>query len=236
MKVGYVIGNGTSRKGFDLEKLKGCVTVGCNTAYKEFDPTYLVAIDRHMKDSPIKEIEELYNKKRSKSNPRKWQYVTREMVERWWWMTVDGEPMEREAVMNKGFCHNSGMYGALLLSQVKKFDFVYMLGLDFFRDAFDKDGEKMPNDIYGGTFESHPGLIKVWNHMFAGAPTDSLTGKVIEDRHGKRSETVRANLINTQFIRVGPIEDCDKDYYWNEHPLLECIQNFDDMPIITCED
>lgn len=42
-----VIGNGTSRKKFDLKKLSGdkFVTFGCNAIYKEFKPNYVVAID-----------------------------------------------------------------------------------------------------------------------------------------------------------------------------------------------
>ena len=63
LKVGYVIGNGLSREGFDLKKLKKCVTVGCNSIHKDFLPTYLVAIDRHMEDNPCTEIEKLRDKK-----------------------------------------------------------------------------------------------------------------------------------------------------------------------------
>lgn len=53
----FIIGNGPSRKGFDLNKLKGKGTVfGCNALYRDFKdhslPDYLVSIDEEI----IKEI------------------------------------------------------------------------------------------------------------------------------------------------------------------------------------
>ena len=53
MKRAFIIGNGPSREGFDLNILKGHGTIyGCNALYRDFDPDYLVAID----DDIIKEI------------------------------------------------------------------------------------------------------------------------------------------------------------------------------------
>lgn len=44
--VAYIIGNGPSRKDFDLELLRGSGTIyGCNALYRDFHPDYLVAID-----------------------------------------------------------------------------------------------------------------------------------------------------------------------------------------------
>ena len=56
-KIAFIIGNGPSRKNFDLKKLKGKGTVfGCNALYRDFPkhdlPDYLVAID----DPIIEEI------------------------------------------------------------------------------------------------------------------------------------------------------------------------------------
>jgi hypothetical protein len=58
MKKAFIIGNGPSRKGFDLKFLKGKGTVyGCNALYRNFPkfdlPDYLVAIDEKI----IEEIE-----------------------------------------------------------------------------------------------------------------------------------------------------------------------------------
>lgn len=45
----FLIGNGTSRKDFDLERLRGIGTiVGCNALYREFTPDLLVSIDAKM--------------------------------------------------------------------------------------------------------------------------------------------------------------------------------------------
>tara|TARA_B110000503_G_scaffold122932_1_gene188055 strand:+ start:6573 stop:7295 length:723 start_codon:yes stop_codon:yes gene_type:complete len=53
-EYGFVIGNGTSRKGIDLSNLKPYGNVyACNAVYREFEPDYLVAVDVKM----INEIE-----------------------------------------------------------------------------------------------------------------------------------------------------------------------------------
>jgi len=42
----FIIGNGKSREGFDLEQLRKCGTIyGCNALYRDFSPDYLIAID-----------------------------------------------------------------------------------------------------------------------------------------------------------------------------------------------
>ena len=50
-KVAWIIGNGPSRKGIDLEELEG-TTFGCNALYRDFTPDYLVSGDAGV----IKEI------------------------------------------------------------------------------------------------------------------------------------------------------------------------------------
>jgi hypothetical protein len=47
MTTAFVLGNGISRQGIDLEQLKKIGTVyGCNALYREFTPDVLVATDR----------------------------------------------------------------------------------------------------------------------------------------------------------------------------------------------
>ena len=41
----FIIGNGPSRKDFDLKQLAGGHVYGCNALYRDFWPDYLVAID-----------------------------------------------------------------------------------------------------------------------------------------------------------------------------------------------
>ena len=51
MAVAYIIGNGPSRKGLDLDTLDG-TTFGCNALYRDYSPDYLVSGDSNI----IKEI------------------------------------------------------------------------------------------------------------------------------------------------------------------------------------
>jgi hypothetical protein len=45
----FVLGNGTSRSGIDLSKLKNYGTIyGCNALYREFTPDHLIAVDSKM--------------------------------------------------------------------------------------------------------------------------------------------------------------------------------------------
>ena len=47
----FIIGNGKSRDGFDLEKLRPYGKIyGCNALYRDFEPDFLVAIDDGMID------------------------------------------------------------------------------------------------------------------------------------------------------------------------------------------
>lgn len=55
--VGFAIGNGESRQGLQLEKLRGRGPIfGCNALYRDFSPDILFVRDREM----IKEVEEKY--------------------------------------------------------------------------------------------------------------------------------------------------------------------------------
>lgn len=51
----FIIGNGKSRDGFDLESLRPYGTIyGCNALYRDFKPDYLVAIDKPIIDEITK--------------------------------------------------------------------------------------------------------------------------------------------------------------------------------------
>ncbi len=46
MSTAFIIGNGKSREGFDLNSLRSFGKIyGCNALYRDFEPDYLVAID-----------------------------------------------------------------------------------------------------------------------------------------------------------------------------------------------
>lgn len=58
MKKAFVIGNGTSRQGFHLEKLKDKgVIFGCNLLYQDFSPDYIVAIDETITKTLLSQTE-----------------------------------------------------------------------------------------------------------------------------------------------------------------------------------
>ena len=51
MGVAYIIGNGPSRKGLNLDSLEG-TTFGCNALFRDYSPDYLISGDSTI----IKEI------------------------------------------------------------------------------------------------------------------------------------------------------------------------------------
>ena len=65
-KVGFVLGNGISRKDIDLSTLREYgIIYGCNALYREFDPDYLVAVD-------VKMVLEIDKSQYQKTNPNVW--------------------------------------------------------------------------------------------------------------------------------------------------------------------
>jgi len=52
----YIIGNGPSRKGFDLSLLKPTGQIyGCNALYRDFIPDYLFSVDRFISEQIVKD-------------------------------------------------------------------------------------------------------------------------------------------------------------------------------------
>ena len=52
----YCIGNGPSRKNFDLNKLKGTgQTYGCNALYRDFTPDFIFSVDAKMTQQMVKD-------------------------------------------------------------------------------------------------------------------------------------------------------------------------------------
>ena len=47
----FIIGNGESRRNFDLNDIKGVAPIyGCNALYRDFSPDWLVAVDEGVID------------------------------------------------------------------------------------------------------------------------------------------------------------------------------------------
>lgn len=174
--VGFVIGNGTSRRGYNLRRLNGKgITVGCNYIYRDYSPDYVVAID----EPTVEDI-----KKELKVNKHSWKFITRNYLDgRFWWLCADNEKIVRYAHINHRLNQNSGILAAYFLACTMAVKKLYLLGIDFFRQI-----PGAGNDIYSGNCAFQPRIHVGWNRL-------------IEDHP------------DTEFIRVGPIPDIDREYY-----------------------
>jgi len=122
----YCIGNGPSRKNFDLSKLKASgQTYGCNALYRDFIPDYLVSVDAKMSAEISKE--KVYEKC--------WCYAPSLEVNRHKGLTlIPNNP------------HLISGNQAIWIATVHGHKNIYMLGFDFREYGKDK-----LNNIYQGT-------------------------------------------------------------------------------------
>jgi len=129
MNTGFIIGNGTSRKSFDLTRLKPYGTIfGCNALYRDFPdhsiPDYLVAID----DGIMTEIE-------GSDFPSK-RVIFPPIDERW-------EP----ASCNPGRPRSNAGVNAMREAIKMDFDQLICIGFDFMIS----DANKSVSNIYHGS-------------------------------------------------------------------------------------
>jgi hypothetical protein len=107
VKKAWIIGNGSTRKGFDLGKIED-TTFGCNAIYREYRPTYIIAIDEKM----VKEIKSVsWAKERLVEIPLENQF----------------EPAQYNPSRPR---ENAGMV-AMTQAILQGYDDLYCLGLDF---------------------------------------------------------------------------------------------------------
>ena len=129
MNTAFVIGNGTSRKGFELTKLKPYGTVfGCNALYRDYPdysfPDFIVSID----DGIISEIEH-------SDFPSK-RFIVPPMDERW-------EPAECNVGRPRSNAGVNAMREAIKMGH----DQLICLGFDFLI----ADREQSVSNVYDGT-------------------------------------------------------------------------------------
>ena len=129
MNTAFVIGNGTSRKGFDLTKLKSYGTLfGCNALYRDYPdhsiPDFLVSID----DGIITEIE-------GSDFPSK-RFIVPPMDERW-------EPSECNIGRPRSNAGVNAMREAIKMGH----DQLICLGFDFLI----ADRDQSVSNVYDGT-------------------------------------------------------------------------------------
>ena len=126
-KPAFIIGNGKTRQGFDLETLRGKgTTYGCNAVYRDFTPDYLVSLDRHISQE-IAENYDLENRPAYSININQKRYSDKFVL------------VPRNPTMNTG----------ATATHIARFDghtHIYLLGFD----SYNTDANKT-NNIYVNT-------------------------------------------------------------------------------------
>lgn len=176
-EIGIVIGNGSSRRGYDLTRLDGLgLTVGCNYVYHDYTPDYVVAIDDYIVDD-IKE--------HLRQNPAPdWKFMCRTYLDgRFWWLCADGDNGQvrvcRFATINHRLNQDTGLLGAYFLANTMQIETVYLIGIDFYQQVPDEI-----NDIYHENLPEKPGIERAWNVLVNDHPKTRFVrvGK-IHDEH-----------------------------------------------------
>lgn len=159
MKTAFIIGNGTSRKGFDLTRLKPYGTVfGCNALYRDFPdnsiPDFLVSID----DGIITEIE-------GSDFPSK-RFIVPPIDERW-------EPAECNISRPRSNAGINAMREAIKMG----YNQLICLGFDFMNVI---DAKQSVSNMYDGTdnygmevrarAEDNPGRIRYLQWLVSSNP------------------------------------------------------------------
>jgi len=210
-KTAYIIGNGGSRKGFDLLLLKGKGTVfGCNALYRDYQrstpkyvlPDYLVAIDNPI----ITEIESSdFPSSRVLIPPEdeKW-----EPVELHWGRAVNKQWDPQRPRSNAGM-------NAILEAIKLEYETLYVFGFDFLV----VDQNTAMSNLYDGTdcygLETRANLNDTRNRM-------KYLGYVIE------------NNPKTNFVFCYPKETIAGGIY-NPQAENTCITSFDDLIYLLSE-
>jgi len=123
----FLIGNGKSRKDFDLERLRNIGTIiGCNALYREFTPDVLIAIDAKM----LTEIKVA-------------KYESFTIIPRNRTVAVPQSKVWKTERFN-----TSGCFAMKLISQVMKPSKCYMLGMDGYPgNMYDGTKNYAPNTL-----------------------------------------------------------------------------------------
>ena len=164
----FIIGNGESRRSFDLNDIKSVAPIfGCNAIYRDFSPDWLVAVD----EGVIDEI--------SSSNfPIEYTLFPRSKAEEY-------EPADMHPGRNRYPRNNSGMY-AMQRAIEKDYNVLLCLGFDFLIN----DSYLSCTNLFAGTknygaethanFEDNAGRIR-YLEWFARKNKDVVFIFVLED-------------------------------------------------------
>lgn len=203
--IGLAIGNGTSRRGVDLSKLEYDVTIGCNGILDEFIPDYLVTLDTPVILKTVKRWKE----------KRDFHWIWCDFVsfspvpgttkvKFAWAIYMDGKRIIASNEINGGASNNSGIIAVWYLADQLGCDRIDMIGFDFFRPREpDGDGVRR-NDIYTGTYSECETLAPAFEDLFSLYP-------------------------DTRFVRVGPIEKNDEEFYRDNLKRLEHVETIEGL-------
>ena len=134
-----IIGNGESRRGFDLSPLKQFSTViGCNAIYRDYVTEYLCCADRHMCQQAVNAVGKgttVYTRDNWAAQFAHWPNVKE----------FPKLPYSGEKRMDEPFHWGTGPYAGVLGLTFKP-KAIFMLGFDLY--PIDK---QTPNNMYTGT-------------------------------------------------------------------------------------
>ena len=133
-----IIGNGESRRGFDISPLKNFSTViGCNALYRDYMLEYVVCCDKHMCQEAANTVSKnttIYTRERWFRQFQFWPNVKR----------LPELPYEGDNRKDDPFHWGTGPYAGVVASTFKP-KAIFMLGFDLY------DREKKINNMYTGT-------------------------------------------------------------------------------------
>lgn len=131
----FCIGNGESRKGFDLTKLKPYGKIyGCNSLYKDFTPDYLISVDPPITRHILSEI-----------RPFNYIYVNRIKDVNYQKIKIRYKNSKNERVIQPTLGWAAGPTALHFCCEFEKPDNVYMLGFDLYSD------NGLQNNVYKNT-------------------------------------------------------------------------------------
>lgn len=146
----FVIGNGKSRLGFDLNALRYCgITIGCNALHRDFSPDYLVSVDPEV----TREIHEEKRDFRHIYVYRKKDWKYRKEILRF----ENGQ----EIILKNTSGWDSGttaLYYSCYLENPKQ---VFMLGFDLYSDNGFQNNVYSDTQWYAKSDQPHPDW-KLW--------------------------------------------------------------------------
>ena len=151
-----IIGNGESRRGFDLTPLKHFSTVvGCNAVFRDYVTEYVICCDKHMCQEAANTVGKnttIYTRSNWYQQFAMWPNVKK----------LPDLPYEGDKRQDEPFHWGTGPYAGLVAMQFKP-KAVFMIGFDLY-------AKKEVNNIYKGskgyTYIKRPVDPSYWIHQF----------------------------------------------------------------------